>query len=88
MTSEASTPLKSKSGANHGPAILAVCLSSIIMASLCVFLRLYIRVRLTHSFWWDDGLIVASLVWENGFRPDVIMVDDDRTGSFTGRNSL
>lgn len=45
---------------NYGPATLGVCISTVIVAVLCVFLRLYIRIRMTHSFWWDDGFIVAA----------------------------
>lgn len=51
------------SSEHHSSAILGVCLSTIIVAVFCVSLRIYVRVRLTHSFWWDDGIIAAALVW-------------------------
>ncbi|KAF4624938.1 hypothetical protein G7Y89_g13233 [Cudoniella acicularis] len=45
---------------DNGPAMLAVCLSSLIVAINCVCLRCYIRMRITRSFWWDDGFIVLA----------------------------
>ena len=56
----------SKSHVKMGPAILDVAISSIIVALLCVLLRIYIRIRITRSFWWDDGLIVEAMVIKDG----------------------
>lgn len=52
----------SENHTDNGPAILGVALASTIAAVSCVFLRLYIRTRITRSFWWDDGLIILALV--------------------------
>lgn len=52
----------SESHENHGPAILGVAIATTIVASFCLLLRIYIRIRITRSFWWDDGLIVVALV--------------------------
>lgn len=59
-----SVPHAAMSGSheNNGPAILGVAIATTIAALLCVLLRLSIRVRITRSFWWDDGLIVVALV--------------------------
>ena len=47
---------------DYGPAILGVCISTISVAVVCVLTRIYIRIRLTHSFWFDDYFIVAAAV--------------------------
>ena len=52
----------SESHAKKGPAILGVAISTTVLALFCVLLRIYIRIRMTRSFWWDDGLIVVAMV--------------------------
>lgn len=52
----------SKSHENNGPAILGVAIATTIVALFCLLLRIHVRIRITRSFWWDDGLIVVALV--------------------------
>ncbi|KAF2870131.1 hypothetical protein BDV95DRAFT_595687 [Massariosphaeria phaeospora] len=46
----------------RGPAIVAVAATSLVVAILCVLLRSYIRIRMTKTFWWDDGLLILGLL--------------------------
>lgn len=45
-----------------GTAFLAVALTSTIIASIVVTVRVYIRIWIKRTFGWDDGLIIFSLV--------------------------
>ena len=47
---------------NKGPAFVVVALIFTITASIVTCLRIYIRIRIKHTFGWDDGLIIFSLV--------------------------
>ena len=47
---------------NKGPAFLAVALVFTILASIFVFLRVYVRVWVKPAFGWDDGLIIFATV--------------------------
>lgn len=52
----------SENDEDNGPAILGVAIATTVVAALCVFLRLYIRIWLISSFSWDDGLMAVALV--------------------------
>ena len=67
MATEVPLTVLSQSHEAHGPAILGVCLLTTIAAVIYVALRMYIRIRITHSFWWDDGLIAAAVVRPHPF---------------------
>lgn len=60
MTSEAVTT--SLGHQNGGPAILAVCITTLALATVFTILRVFVRLRMTSAFWWDDGFLVAATV--------------------------
>ena len=66
MATEVPSSVLTRSHEDHGPAILAVSLLTTIAAVICVSL-IYIRLRLTRSFWWDDGFIAAAAVRPRSF---------------------
>ena len=47
---------------NKGPAFLAVALLFTILASIVVFLRVYVRIWVKPAFGWDDGMIIFAIV--------------------------
>lgn len=47
---------------NNGFASLGMGLARTVVATLCVLLRNYIRLYVTHNFEWDDALIVLAWV--------------------------
>ena len=76
MAAEVLSRNLSQKNEDHGPAILGVCVSTIVLAVVCVCLRMYIRIRLTHNFWWDDGFIIAAVVRLRALRQ--ILIDRRR----------
>ena len=49
---------------NKGTSFLVIALTCTIIASIVVALRVYIRVWVKRTYGWDDGFIVASLVYD------------------------
>jgi hypothetical protein len=49
----------------RGPALLAVELTILPLALLCVALRLWVRIRWLQRSWWDDWLMVVAAVGLN-----------------------
>ena len=47
---------------NKGPAFLAIVLLFTILASVFVFLRVYVRIWVKPAFGWDDGMIIFATV--------------------------
>ena len=47
---------------NQKATILGVTIAFQVAATLSVLLRLYIRVRLMKSAWWDDLLVTLAVV--------------------------
>jgi hypothetical protein len=47
---------------NLGPTLVAVSVSTLVMAIMAVATRAYIRRRILKTFSWDDGLIIGAVV--------------------------
>lgn len=52
----------------RGPANIITNLLFFLLALLIVCIRIYTRVRISRSFGWDDGLILAAMVLSTIFR--------------------
>jgi len=48
---------------SRGPDLLVISAVFISIAGTLVILRLYTRIFITHFFGWDDGLILAALIF-------------------------
>lgn len=46
----------------RGPALMAVDLTLLGLALICVALRLYVRIAWLHKSWWDDYIMVMASV--------------------------
>lgn len=44
----------------RGPALLAIELTILPFALLCLAARIYVRVHILRSTWWDDWCMVAA----------------------------
>lgn len=49
-------------GPERGTTFLAVVLIFTALAIVFVLLRIYIRIWIRHSFGWDDGMVIVSMV--------------------------
>lgn len=47
---------------DKGPGLLVVAFLLTFVASIVVTLRVYIRIWVKHTFGWDDGFVIFSLV--------------------------
>ena len=47
---------------NRGPQLEAVTIAFLTFSTICVALRLYVRLRLTKFFGYDDYLLVGAAV--------------------------
>ena len=45
-----------------GPAILGLTIAFLVLVILALFLRIFTRVWIVHSFWWDDFTIILAVV--------------------------
>lgn len=59
----------------RGPALLAVELTVLPLALLCLALRMYVRIRLLRAPWWDDWLMLAAGLCCIGVTTAVILAD-------------
>ena len=49
---------------DKGPALEAVTLALLVISTLCIAIRCYVRLCMSKSFGWDDGFIIAAMVSE------------------------
>jgi len=64
------TPAPPDGDRDHGPAISVPTVVLLVIATICVFTRSYVRVYMTHNFGWDDAFIILTLVPHCFFRSD------------------
>ena len=51
-----------------GPAILGLTVAFLVLVILALFLRIFTRVWIVHSFWWDDFTIILAVVCKGSRR--------------------
>ncbi|KAK8024950.1 hypothetical protein PG990_002773, partial [Apiospora arundinis] len=57
----------------RGPALIVTELTTLLVALICLALRLWIRVRQLHKAWWDDWVMVVAGICCAGTTLDVIL---------------
>jgi uncharacterized membrane protein len=48
---------------NQGPKVVGIVIAFTVLASVCVLLRFFARVRFTKQVGWEDWFIAISMVW-------------------------